>query len=101
MEHRTAFSAALIPDLAHAAQGPVEIAPLIARHDGLDTVIGKAQKLRALHRAKERVRQLERELRGDVSQAQELAVIPEFLRTPATGRVAILKGSDRGGRRDF
>lgn len=43
-------------------------------------VIDKLQKLRALSRARERVRQLERELYGDLAKPQDSAVpVPQFL----------------------
>jgi len=42
-------------------------------------VIDKLSKLRALSRARERVRQLERELYGDSSEPEERYVVPEFL----------------------
>jgi len=42
-------------------------------------VIDKLSKLRALSRARERVRQLERELYGEQSKREEPAAVPEFL----------------------
>ena len=42
-------------------------------------VIDKLSKLRALSRARERVRQLERELYGDCSKPEEPPMVPEFL----------------------
>jgi hypothetical protein len=42
-------------------------------------VIDKLQKLRALSHARERVRQLERELCGEGAKAQEPPHLPEFL----------------------
>jgi hypothetical protein len=42
-------------------------------------IIDKLQKLRALSRARERVRQLERELYGEGAKAQEPPHLPEFL----------------------
>ena len=45
----------------------------------LELVIDKARRLEELRRAKERVRQLERELRGEPARAQETRPIPEFL----------------------
>jgi hypothetical protein len=53
--------------------------------DELGQVIGKKQKLRELRRARERVQQLERQLRGEPSKAEESAYVPEFLRLPAPG----------------
>lgn len=46
----------------------------------LEQIIDKLQKLRALRLARDRVRQLERELRGERARAEEPASIPEFLR---------------------
>jgi hypothetical protein len=51
--------------------------------DELGQVIGKQQKLRELRRARERVKQLERQLRGDSAKPEESAYVPEFLRLPA------------------
>jgi hypothetical protein len=45
----------------------------------LEKVIGKALKLKELNRAKARVRQLERELRGEPARPEEPPYIPEFL----------------------
>ena len=45
----------------------------------LDKVLGKALKLRELHRARQRVIQLERELRGEAVKPEEPCYIPEFL----------------------
>ena len=42
-------------------------------------VIDKLSKLRALSRAREHVRQLERELYGDSSKPEAPRVVPEFL----------------------
>jgi hypothetical protein len=42
-------------------------------------IIDKLQKLRALSHARERVRQLERELYGEGAKAQESPRLPEFL----------------------
>jgi hypothetical protein len=47
----------------------------------LEQVIGKVRKLKALHRARERVRRLERELRGEPAKPEESSYVPEFLRT--------------------
>ena len=51
----------------------------------LQRIIGKARVLKELRRAKERVRQLERELRGLPAQPEESSDVPEFLRLPAAG----------------
>jgi hypothetical protein len=48
--------------------------------DELQRVIGKARRLKELRRAKERVRQLERELRGEPARPEESPWVPEFLR---------------------
>lgn len=53
--------------------------------DELEQVIGKTRKLRELRRARERVRQLERELRGEQAKPQAPTHLPEFLRLPAPG----------------
>ncbi|HVN45247.1 MAG TPA: hypothetical protein VMT66_08330 [Steroidobacteraceae bacterium] len=42
-------------------------------------IIDKLSKLRALSRARERVRQLERELYGDSSRSEQPGAVPEFL----------------------
>jgi hypothetical protein len=42
-------------------------------------IIDKLRKLRALSRARERVRQLERELYGDSSKPEDPRAVPEFL----------------------
>jgi hypothetical protein len=47
----------------------------------LEQIIGKARRLRELRRAKERVRRLERELRGEPPRPEEPTWVPEFLRT--------------------
>ena len=46
----------------------------------VEQIIGKLQKLRALHFARAGVRQLERELRAERAGAEEPPSIPEFLR---------------------
>jgi hypothetical protein len=58
--------------------------------DELEQVIGKARKLKALHRARERVRQLERELRGAPAKPEESSYVPEFLRMRVTRGIAPL-----------
>jgi hypothetical protein len=45
----------------------------------LEKLIGKALKLKELSLAKARVRQLERELRGEPAKPEEPPYIPEFL----------------------
>jgi ABC-type uncharacterized transport system fused permease/ATPase subunit len=50
----------------------------------LQRVIGKARKLKELRCAKDRVRQLERELRGESAKPAEPTYVPEFLRTRVT-----------------
>ena len=56
----------------------------------LERVIGKLRKLRALHRARERVKQLERELRGEPAKPEESSYVPEFLRMRVTRGIAPL-----------
>ena len=51
----------------------------------LGQIIGKRRKLRELRRARERVQQLERQLRGEPARPEEPASVPEFLRLPAPG----------------
>jgi hypothetical protein len=46
----------------------------------VEKIIDKLQKLRALRRARERVRQLERELNGEPAKAESPTRLPEFLR---------------------
>lgn len=46
----------------------------------LERIIEKSAKLLALHRARARVRQLERELSGAPARAEESLYVPEFLR---------------------
>jgi len=71
--------------------GSEDVAP--GRDAALETVIDKALKLRALHRAKERVRQLERELRGELVKPEKLNLVPEFLRAPLSSTVVSLTRS--------
>jgi hypothetical protein len=47
--------------------------------DELEQIVGKARKLRELRRARERVRQLEGELRGEPAKPREAAHVPDFL----------------------
>lgn len=53
--------------------------------DQLEQIVGKARKLNELRRAKDRVRQLERVLRGESVRPEESDYIPEFLRTRTAG----------------
>jgi len=46
----------------------------------MEKIIDKLQKLRDLRRARDRVRQLERELSGEPATPVEAPSIPEFLR---------------------
>lgn len=52
--------------------------------DELEQIVAKARRLRELRRARERVRQLERQLRGEPTQPEEPACIPKFLTPPAS-----------------
>ena len=54
----------------------------------LDKIVDKLQKLRALRRARERVRQLERELNGEPAKPEAPLHLPEFLRQRGPFRVA-------------
>jgi hypothetical protein len=51
-------------------------------------IIDKLQKLRALRYARERVRQLERELNGEPAKPESAAHLPAFLRQHGPLRVA-------------
>ena len=51
----------------------------------LQQIVGKASKLNELRRAKDRVRQLERELRGEPVKPGEPDYVPEFLRARIAG----------------
>jgi len=62
--------------------------------NGLEQIIGKARRLRELRRAKERIRQLERELRGEPPRPEEPTWVPEFLRTQVSSGQAHLTGAD-------
>ena len=48
--------------------------------DEVEKIVDKLQKLRALRRARERVRQLERELNGAPARLEDPPQVPEFLR---------------------
>ena len=65
----------------------------------LARVIGKLQKLKALHRARARVQQLERELRGEPSRPEESVVVPEFLRKQVAGGLATTAAVPQRSRR--
>jgi hypothetical protein len=56
----------------------------------LEQIIGKVRKLKALHRARERVKQLERELRGEPAKPEESSYVPEFLRMRVSRGIAPL-----------
>lgn len=46
----------------------------------MQTIVDKLRKLRELRRARDRVRQLERELSGELARPVEAPSLPEFLR---------------------
>lgn len=54
----------------------------------VEKIVDKLQKLRALRHARERVRQLERELNGEPAKPESPAHLPEFLRQHSSLRVA-------------
>jgi hypothetical protein len=54
----------------------------------VDKIVDKLHKLRALRCARERVRQLERELNGEPAKPETPAHLPEFLRQHGPLRVA-------------
>jgi hypothetical protein len=54
----------------------------------VEKIVDKLQKLRALHHARERVRQLERELNGQPPKPENPPHLPEFLRQHSPLRVA-------------
>jgi len=56
--------------------------------DELERIVGKARKLTELRRAKDHVRQLERELRGERVKPKEPDYVPEFLRARVPGGLA-------------
>ncbi len=56
----------------------------------LEQIIGKARRLKELRRAKERVRQLERDLRGETPRPEEPIWVPEFLRTQVSSELTNL-----------
>jgi len=51
-------------------------------------IVEKLQKLRALRQARERVRQLERELNGEQAKPESPPHLPEFLRRQSPLRIA-------------
>jgi predicted component of type VI protein secretion system len=53
----------------------------------VEKIIAKVQKLRALRHARERVRQLERELNGEPAKPEGPRTLPEFLRQHSPLRV--------------
>jgi hypothetical protein len=55
--------------------------------DEMRLVVHKMQKLKELQRARKRVRQLERELRGEPEVPEESVFVPEFLRPRALVRL--------------
>jgi len=63
--------------------------------DDLEQIVGKARKLHELRRARNRVRQLERELRGEPVKPEEPDYIPEFLRARVTGGLATVPARRR------
>ena len=48
--------------------------------DGLKLIVLKNRRLKELHRAQQRVRQIEKELRGEGALPEELLRVPAFLR---------------------
>jgi hypothetical protein len=54
----------------------------------VEKVVDKLQKLRALRHARERVRQLERELNGELAKPEGAPHLPEFLKQHGPLRVA-------------
>ena len=61
--------------------------------DQLNQIVGKRQRLNELRRAKERVKQLERELRGEPRKLERPVYVPEFLRPEVGGGTASLTNS--------
>jgi len=59
----------------------------------LEQIIGKVPKLKALIRARERVKQLERELRGEPAKPEESSYVPEFLRMRVSRGIAPLRAA--------
>ena len=57
--------------------------------DELEQIVAKARKLRELRRARERVRELERQLRGEPSKPEEPTYIPKFLTHPTSRGAAV------------
>jgi hypothetical protein len=69
--------------------------------DELRQVIGKARMFKELRRAKERVRQLERELRGEPARPEESTWVPEFLRKTSVGQASSRVPFGRRSARDL
>lgn len=61
----------------------------------LGHVIAKLQKIKALHRARAHVRQLELELRGGPARAEEPPFVPEFIRKQVSSGLAARGGVSR------
>jgi hypothetical protein len=61
----------------------------------LRQIVGKASKLNELRRAKDRVRQLERELRGEPVKPEEPDYVPEFLRAQVAPTVTLATARSR------
>jgi len=59
----------------------------MADHE-VERIVDKLQTLRAPRRARERVRQLERELRGEPAKPESASRLPEFLKQHDPLRVA-------------
>ena len=58
------------------------------RDHQVEKIVDKLQKLRALRHARERVRQLERELNGVPAKPEDPPHLPEFLRQQGPLRIA-------------
>ena len=63
-------------------------------HEELELIIRKARKLNELRRAKERVKRLERELRGEPVPPEDAPHVPDFLRVRVGARWADRASSD-------
>jgi hypothetical protein len=53
----------------------------------MEKIVDKLQKLKALRRARERVREVERELSGEPARLEDAVSVPEYLRQRAPLRV--------------
>ncbi len=60
----------------------------------LERIVHKARRLKELRRAKDRVKQLERELRGEPVRPEEPTWVPEFLRMRDSSGPANLTSAD-------